>query len=83
MATTEQSPLDIERAQEIWDKYTATHDMTALTDKAAGIDPVSGQIWFGESASDIYCRLKSEGRAVPLFFVRVGHDTYWRKGGRR
>jgi hypothetical protein len=83
MAMTEQSPLDVERAQAIWREYVACHDLAKLTDRAAGIDPVSGQIWFGESASEIYCRLKAEGREVPLFFVRVGHETYWRKGGRR
>jgi hypothetical protein len=83
MAATEHSPLDVERAQKIWKEYAAAHDVSDMTGKAAGIDPVSGQVWLGDSASDIYCRLKSEGRAVPLFFVRVGHPTYWRKGVRR
>ena len=46
----------------------------------AGIDPVSGQIWFGASAKDIVAQMEAEGIVTPLYFVRVGTDYYLRKG---
>ena len=51
--------------------------------QAAGIDPVSGRIWFGESATDIWQQMEAEGIDIPLYYVRVGYDYYVRKGGHR
>ena len=82
MAPVEWTKADTERAQSIWAEYGAKHDLSDRFGQAAGIDPASGRIWFGESASDIFCHLKETGEAVPLFFVRVGYDSYLRKGGR-
>ncbi len=74
----------VERAQEIWREYQDQHDMSALTGKAVGIDPDSGGVFFGETASAImHSRQQAEGVWKPLYFVRVGSDSYLHKYGRR
>ena len=70
---------DTKRAQQIWDEYVSKHELSNRRGQAAGIDPVSGRIWFGESASDIFSKMKDAGEVVPLFFVRVGYDSYLHK----
>jgi hypothetical protein len=72
---------DVARAQQIWDEYQKQHDVSDRIGQAAGIDPVSGRLWFGESIVDISKQLEAEGIARPLFFVRVGSSAYLRKGG--
>ncbi len=74
---------ETERATRIWADYQRRHDLTAQRGQAVGIDPASGQVWFGNSAKDIVLRLEADGIRVPLFFLRVGQDYYGRKGGRR
>ena len=74
---------DTARACQIWADYQQKHDVAMCIGQAVGIDPASGQVWFGESAKDIVLRLDAEGIRVPLFFLRVGQDYYARKGGRR
>jgi hypothetical protein len=83
MADVKLTNADTKRAQQIWDEYVSKNELANRRGQAAGIDPVSGRIWFGESASDIFCTMKESGEVVPLFFVRVGYDSYLRKGGRR
>jgi hypothetical protein len=83
MSTTSWLPSDTERAKKFWDDYAASHDLSDRIGQAAGIDPVSGEIWFGVSASEIACRLMDAGTFRPLFYVRVGFPAYQRKGGRR
>ena len=83
MAVTEWTKADTERAQAIWSEYVATHDLSDKLGRAAGIDPDSGRIWFGESASDIVDQMDAKNEFRPLFFVRVGSPSYLRKGGRR
>ena len=83
MSVAQWTQTDTERAQQIWAQYAADHDLSKMKGKAAGIDPASGRIWFGDSATDIVRQMKAVGEAVPLFFVRVGQDWYFRKGGRR
>ncbi len=51
--------------------------------QTAGIDPISGRIWFGESIQDIVAQRDAESLQSPLFFERVGSDTYFRKGSRQ
>jgi hypothetical protein len=75
--------LDIERARQIWSDYQKKHDVSQFKGQAVGIDPVSGGVWFGETAKEIVHKLESEKRLVPLYFLRVGFDYYKRKGGRR
>ena len=76
------SSADSERAQRLWDEYAAQHDVSDRKGQAAGVDPESGRIWFGESASDIVAQIDAAGEFTPLYFIRVGYDTYLRKGGR-
>jgi hypothetical protein len=75
--------VDVDRACEIWAEYQKQHDVSDRTGQTAGIDPVSGRIWFGEDAIDIYRQMEAEGNITPLYLVRVGYDYYLRKGGHR
>ncbi len=82
MATT-WSNTDTAEAKRIWREYQQNHDVSPHEGRTAGIDPVSGRIWFGDSAVETVKRMKLDGINRPLFFVRVGYAHYLRKGGRR
>jgi hypothetical protein len=71
------------RAKQIWVAYRQQHDLSDRLGQTAGIDPASGRIWFGESIQDIVAQRDAEGLHSPLFFERVGSETYFRKGGRQ
>ena len=77
------STVDVERARAIWDEYCRQHDTTALHGQTAGIEPASGRVWFGESATDVNRQKLAEGIDAPMYVVRVGYDYYLRKGRRR
>ena len=64
-------------------EYQKQHDLSDRIGQTAGIDPASGRIWFGESIQDIVCQRDAQGLHSPLFFERVGSETYFRKGGRQ
>jgi hypothetical protein len=83
MSTVELTDEDVKKAQQIWDRYAAEHDVSDRVGQAAGIDPHTGEIWFGESMTDIVRQLDAANAFRPLFYVRVGYKTYLRKGGRR
>jgi acid phosphatase class B len=74
---------DSARVEEIWSEYQRRHDLSEKFGETAGIDPASGRIWFGDSIQDVIAQRDAEGRAAPLFFMRVGSATYYRKGGCR
>jgi len=74
---------DSDRAQEIWADYRLHHDLSKMTGQTAGIDPVSQRVWLGDSIQDVVEQRDAEGIDAPLFFMRVGSATYFRKGGRR
>lgn len=74
---------DTAKAHSIWTEYQRNNDLSRKIDQTAGIDPVSGRVWFGPSAKDIVLQREAEGIRGPVFFLRVGHDYYARKGGRR
>jgi len=74
---------DSNRAQEIWSEYRQRNDVSAQVGQTAGIDPVSGNIWFGDSIQDVIAQREADGSLAPLFFMRVGSETYYRKGGHR
>ena len=83
---TDWTEEDTQRALRFWDEYQKTHDVSTLTGKAVGIEPKSGRVYFGDSASEIMTqREKDEGVWEPLMFLRVGLGYYQRKGhgGRR
>jgi hypothetical protein len=77
------SDVDIDEATRIWAEYERTHDLTGREHEAVGIDPKTGEIFFGDSAKAIAVRLIAEGTHRPLFFRRVGSPFYRRKGGAR
>jgi hypothetical protein len=83
MATATLSEMDVTRAKEIWAEYQKQHDVSGRKGQAVGIDPVSGRVWFGDSALDIRSQMDAEGVDQPLLVLRVGYDYYLRKGGRR
>jgi hypothetical protein len=74
---------DSREAKQIWAAYQQQHDLSERRGQTVGIDPVSGRIWFGESIQDIVSQRDAEGLDSPLFFERVGSETYFRKGGRQ
>ncbi len=74
---------DTSRAIQIWSQYQQQHDVAGLIGQTAGIDPASGRVWFGDSATDIWEQMDAQGIETPLYYVRVGSDYYVRKGGRR
>jgi hypothetical protein len=71
------------KADEIWRRYQQEHDLSGLTGQTAGIDPTSGNVWFGPSIQEVVARRDAGGSAAALFFVRIGSAAYYRKGGRR
>jgi hypothetical protein len=75
--------VDVDRARAIWDEYCRTHDISSLKGQTAGIEPVSGRIWFGESGLDVHRKKVADGIDAPMYVVRVGYDYYVRKGARR
>ena len=83
MSMVSWTEADTQRAKKLWSDYASTHDLSDRLGQAAGIDPNTGEVWFGESMADIVRKLEATGAFRPLFFVRVGHETYQRKGGHR
>jgi hypothetical protein len=71
------------KAQEIWNEYVRRHDISNKLGQTAGIDPSTGNIWFGKSIEEVIAQRDAEGSAAPLLFQRVGSPTYYRKGGHR
>jgi hypothetical protein len=80
MALSNWGEADSIKAKQIWAEYQKQHDLSDRIGQTAGIDPASGRIWFGESIQDIVCQRDAEGLHSPLFFERVGSETYFRKG---
>lgn len=83
MQTAQWTADQTARAKRIWKEYQQAHDLSDRTGQAAGIDPETGDVWFGEDALDIVRQRREKGLDSPLFFERVGSATYLRKGGRR
>ena len=83
MSTSTWTKKDTACALQMWVEYQKQHDLSDRIGQAAGIDPVSGRVWFGESAKDIVQQMDAEGVFRPFYCVRVGFDYYGRKGGHR
>lgn len=83
MVASTWTDADTARALQFWSEYQQQHDISSLIGKAAGVDPITGQVWIGESAAEISRQLENEGNAKALYFVRVGFDHYIRKGVHR
>ena len=82
MATCNWTDADSNRARELWAEFERNHDLSDRGGQTAGIDPVSGSVWLGESLQDVVAQRDTDGSAAPLYFVRIGSATYYRKGGR-
>jgi len=65
------------KAKKIWEDYLKQHDLSNRAGETAGIDPESGRIWFGESIRDVVSKRNKDGFSSPLFFERVGSETYY------
>ena len=77
------SDSDTDRALVFWDEYLRNHDVSEREGQTAGIDPETGEIWFGESGLDIVRQMEQRmGHRKPFYAVRVGKDYYIRRGGR-
>lgn len=74
---------DSRKAKQIWKEYRKQHNLSDRIGLTAGIDPKSRRVWFGTSIQDIVLQRKAEGLDSPLFFERVGSETYLRKVGHR
>ena len=83
MGLSNWTEADSVRAKQIWTQYQRQHDIADRAGQTVGIDPQSGQIWFGESIRDIVLQRDAEDMKSPLFFERVGSETYLRKGCRQ
>ena len=67
--TTVPLPLttaDIAEAKRIWKEYQLTHDVTSLCGQAAGIDPRTGEIGFGDDIIDIHLEIDFVAGTVRL-----------------
>ena len=83
METPTWTEADTDAAQRIWNEYQAEHDLSDRIGQTAGIDPHTGDVWFGESIVDVVTQRDALGLTSPLRFERVGFKTYLRKGGHR
>jgi len=83
MSVSNWTDADTARTLQVWAEHQQQHDVSAHIGQTVGIDPVSGRIWFGESATDIRRQMDVEGLDTPLLCLRVGSDYYVRKGDRR
>ena len=77
------SDEQIETAKQIWQQYQRAHDLTDRKGQIVGIDPETGEVWFGEWFTDIVRDRRNKGLVNQLLFERVGYPTALRKGGRR
>jgi hypothetical protein len=83
MATAGWTEANTKRAEAIWAEYQRDHDLSGSNGQTVGIDPALGRIWFGNSIEEVIAKRDADGSAAPLFFLRVGSPTYYRKGGHR
>jgi hypothetical protein len=77
------TPENTKVAERYWSEYQKSHDLSSRIGQTAGIDPITGQIWFGESIQDVVAQRDAVGLSSPLRFERVGSATYYVKGGRQ
>ena len=53
MSLTDWTEQDTEHALRVWEEYQRHHGVSAQQGLAVGIDPDTGRVWFGTSASAI------------------------------
>lgn len=74
---------ETQQALRIWEVFQREHDLSSRQGQAAGIEPISGRIWFGETARDIRRQMDAEGIDRPFLCARVGALAYLVKKGRQ
>ena len=82
MGSANWTEADSVKAKKIWMQYQKQYDLSDRIGQTVGIDPQSGQLWFGESIRDIVSQRDAKGLKSLLFFERVGSETYINKGCR-
>ena len=80
MGRSNWTEADSIKAKQIWEQYQQQHNVSDRVGQTVGIDPQSGQVWFGESIRDIVLQRDANDIKSALFFERVGSETYIRKG---
>lgn len=80
MISTNWTKTDSTKARQIWKEYQQEHDLSDRIGQTAGIDPQGGRIWFGGSIREFIEKRDADGFSSPLFFERIGSETYFRKG---
>lgn len=83
MQTESWTTADTERAEAIWRDYEQSHDVSDQEGRTAGVDPRSGRVWIGDFMFEVVEQMRGEGMDAPLYFVRIGSDFYFRRGGHR
>lgn len=59
MPASNWTEADTAQAIQIWAEYQRQHDVSGRIGETAGMDPVSGRVWFGQSAKDIWRQLEA------------------------
>ncbi|MCZ6635586.1 MAG: hypothetical protein O7G87_19470 [bacterium] len=67
---------DSVKASQIWEAYQKQHDLSDQIGQTAGIDPQNGRVWLGQSIRDIVEQRDVAGLHSPLFFERIGSESY-------
>lgn len=75
--------LDAAKARIAWAEYCRQHDLSQQRGQTAGIDPLSGRVWIGDSIPEVIRQRDQAGVEAPLWFERIGAETYYSKGARR
>ena len=82
MGSANWTEADSAKAKKIWMQYQKQYDLSDRIGQTVGIDPQSGQLWFGESIRDIVSQRDAKGLKSLLLFERIGSETYISKGCR-
>jgi hypothetical protein len=82
MSVSNWTEADSARALQIWAEYQQLHDVSARKGQAVGIEPISGRVWFGQSAKEIWQQMNQEGIDAPIYTFRVGSSYYGRNRAR-
>lgn len=83
MAISKWKDADTTRAREIWSEYQRNHDVSDKSGQTVGIEPGTGRVWLGASIQEVIAQRDAAGCLDPLFFMRIGSPSYYRKGGHR
>jgi hypothetical protein len=76
MTVSDWTESDSAKARIIWSDYQSQHDLSEQIGQTAGIDPVSGQVWLGDSIEAVVEKREADGIDSPLFFERVGSLSF-------